>query len=128
MLHAATFHRHIIRSATTNELNGRPSRVSERLAKASRLEKNRGGNAVESWNETTERVKEVTESKAPFVVLGNMGVRTRFPVRHTQLLTLFLNQVWNAQCCSTFPFVFTTRSEGLWPLSYFFLFYVANGR
>lgn len=49
-------------SATTNELNGRPSRVSERLAKTSRLE---GGNAVESWNETTERVKEVTESKAP---------------------------------------------------------------
>ena len=34
---------------------------------------------------------------------GNMGVRTRFPVRHTQLLTLFLNQVRNAQSCSTFP-------------------------
>lgn len=43
-----TFHRHIIRFATTNELNGRPSRVSERLAKASHLEKNCGGNAVES--------------------------------------------------------------------------------
>lgn len=48
MLDATTFHRYIIHSATTNELNERPSRVSERLAKDSHLEKNYGGNAVKS--------------------------------------------------------------------------------
>lgn len=80
-------------SATTNELNGRPSRVSERLAKTSRLE---GGNAVESWNETTERVKEVTESKAPLSGSANSIPRTT----HTTIKALSQS---HAQLSSTFP-------------------------
>lgn len=68
ILHVAPFNWYNYFSATTNKLNVRPSSVIEWLVIAFRLEKNPGRSTVYSLNEMNERVKEVTDSKAPFVV------------------------------------------------------------